>query len=231
MSGHIKRIWSKGPQAAVIDWSCKHIQKSPQGSIKPGIGPKVWTHTWFSSMPIFGRLWRKLVSGLFLAVVNSLGRRWLLVDASRPEFLFELAAMFGGCKDNWSRMFLAAVVSSWAGFRSGARQALASAHSALCTAWPLQCFHSIGQLFLVPAAQKFNASLFFNQPLKTQFWLPRKHSHHLRWYNWRIIQVNSQTDFKWTQIWENISSTDAVQCAVNLRCVTCWQSLSGHVYY
>ena len=131
MSGHIKRIWSKGPQAAVIDWSCKHIQKSPQGSIKPGIGPKVWTHTWFSSMPIFGRLWRKLVSGLFLAVVNSLGRRWLLVDASRPEFLFELAAMFGGCKDNWSRMFLAAVASSWAGFRSGARRALASAHSAL----------------------------------------------------------------------------------------------------
>ena len=136
MSGHIKRIWSKGPQAAVIDSSCKHIQKSPQGSIKPGIGPKVWTHTWFSSMPIFGRLWRKLVSGLFLAVVNSLGRRWLLVDASRPEFLFELAAMFGGCKDNWSRMFLAAVASSWAGFRSGARRALelASAHFALCTA-------------------------------------------------------------------------------------------------
>ena len=177
MSGHIKRIWSKGPQAAVIDWSCKHIQKSPQGSIKPGIGPKVWTHTWFSSMPIFGRLWRKLVSGLFLAVVNSLGRRWLLVDASRPEFLFELAAMFGGCKDNWSRMFLAAVASSWAGFRSGARRALASAHSAL-----QQCPDPAVTPAMLPlnwstlfgaSSSEIQCQLVLNQPLKTQFWLPR----------------------------------------------------------
>ena len=162
------------PQAAVIDSSCKQIQKSSQGSIKPGIGQKVWTHTWFSSMPIFGRLWRKLVSGLFLAVVNSLGRRWLLVDASRPEFLFELAAMFGGCKDNWSRMFLAAVASSWAGFRSGARRALASAHSALCTlaVTPARLPLNWSTLFGASSSE-IHCQLVLNQPLKTQFWLPR----------------------------------------------------------
>ena len=205
MSRHNKRIWSKGLHVD-IDSCCKQFQKSLQGSIKPGIGQKVWTHAWFSSMPIFGRLWRKLVSGLFLAVVNSFGRRWLLVDDSRPKFLFELAAMFGGCKDNWSRMFLAAVVSSWAGFRSGARRALASAHSALQQC-PDPC--NASTVAVTPAMLPLNWSTLFgassseiqcqlvlNQPLKTQFWLPRKHLHHLRWSNWQIIQVKSETDFK-----------------------------------